>query len=482
MNKDPIQLNRIAIPREVLALVPPAMARRLKAIPIEANEDRLSVVIADVEDDLALTQIEAHTQRTVHAFPALRPTDLERALQRYYPTNLAVDDGSPLAVFEGLVHRALQMRCSDIHIDPDDEGGYLRLRIDGLLRVDRTLSEDLARDLAMAVKVAANLDIAEKRMPQDGQINLAVAGEDIAMRVATVPTIHGEKVTLRILATATVDEELTTMDALGMDDLHLTMFQRALTVSHGLILLSGPTGSGKTTTLYAALRALQAPGTHHIVSIEDPVEIPLPGITQVHVDSERVSFNGALRSVLRHDPDIIMIGEIRDAETADIAVKSAMTGHLVFSTLHTNDAIGVISRLLNLGVPKDQLAATLRLSVAQRLVRVPCPHCMDWDPADAHFETLFGDALNMEQPYPVAKGCSLCAGTGYAGRTGLYEMIPLTPALREGLLKEATEMQLATLAFDAPGQRTLQQDGLIKAARGRTTLDEVQRVTYTGET
>jgi type IV pilus assembly protein PilB len=482
MNKQAIELNRIAIPREVLALVPPAMARRLQAIPIEADEDRLSVVLADVQDDVALTQIEAHTQRTVQAFPVRHAEELDRALQRYYPANIAVDDGSPLAVFEGLVHRALQQRCSDIHIDPDDEGGCVRLRIDGLLRVDRTLNEDLARDLALAVKVAANLDIAEKRAPQDGQINLSVAGEDIAMRVATVPTIHGEKVTLRILATAAVDAELTTIDALGMDEIHLAMFRRALGVSHGLVLLSGPTGSGKTTTLYAALRDLQAPGVHHIVSIEDPVEIPLPGITQVHVDSERVSFNGALRSVLRHDPDIIMIGEIRDAETADIAVKSAMTGHLVFSTLHTNDAIGVISRLLNLGVPRDQLASTLRLSVAQRLVRVPCPHCVEWGAPESRLATLFGDLLDGEASYPIPKGCSLCAGTGYAGRTGLYEMIPLTATLREGLLARATDEELARVAFAVPCQRTLQQDGLIKAARGRTTLAEVQRVTYTGET
>lgn len=475
-----INLSKIVIPLEVLQVLSPAQARRFKILPVALDEDSLSVVMVNAEDDYALTQLEALTHRAIKVLQASRPDTVETAIRRYYPEGISSAEESPLGLFEQLVNRALQLHCSDIHLDPESNEGCVRLRIDGMIRIDRTLTSDRMHELVQAVKVAANLDIAEKRMPQDGQITMNTENEEVSMRVATVPTIHGEKVTLRILATAAVATELAELDALGMNETHFKMIHAALAHSNGLLLLSGPTGSGKTTTLYAGLRHLRQPGFRHILSIEDPVEIPLEGINQVHIDSDRVSFNGALRSALRHDPDVIMIGEIRDAETADIAVKASMTGHLVLSTVHTNDAVGVISRLRNLGVSRDQLTATLRLAVAQRLVRAPCEHCVKHVYATAQQKALWGDLLNQDITYPEPVGCPFCAGTGYAGRLGLYEMVAMNQSLRTMINEKWSDDAIAGEVFSHPRRYTLMQDGLAKAAAGKTTLDEVMRVTYAG--
>ena len=259
------------------------------------------------------------------------------------------------------------------------------------------------------------------------------------------------------------------------------MFANTLRTPHGIVLLSGPTGSGKTTTLYAGLRRIKESGELHILTIEDPVEIPLDGITQVRVDSERVSFNRALRSALRHDPDVIMIGEIRDAETADIAVKAALTGHLVLSTVHTNDAVGVVTRLLNLGVAPDLLASTLRLAVAQRLVRRPCPHCVEWVEPTMHVCERFGwDENHGTIRAPRAVGCPLCAGTGYAGRIGLYEMLAVNDDVRAAVQAGGNEEALRRAGFDAGRLPRLFEDGAAKILAGETTPEEVERVAALG--
>ena len=319
-------------------------------LPLAINRDRLQVVLADEDNALAVPQLEVRVGMPVQVLRAKDPQSVATFIRRYYPQTGSDVAGTPLGLFEEIVQRAILCRSSDIHLDPEPDGGRVRLRIDGMLRVDRQLPLASLGELVSAIKVAARLDISERRVPQDGQVTLRVAADEISMRVATVPTIRGEKMTLRILPTESLVAELSALDALGISEGHHQMLLSTLDQAHGILLLSGPTGSGKTTTLYAALRHLRRPGTRHILSIEDPVEIPLEGINQVHVDAERVRFNGALRSALRHDPDIIMIGEIRDAETADIAVKSALTGHLVLSTLHANDSASVVKRLLNLGV------------------------------------------------------------------------------------------------------------------------------------
>ena len=315
-------------------------------------------------------------------------------------------------------------------------------------------------------------------MPLDGQISLPLMDDVIDLRIATVPTIYGEHVTLRLL---TQDDggSLERIDKLGMSRKHHEMFSRAISCPNGIILLSGPTGSGKTTTLYAALRHLRKGADRHLVSIEDPVEKPVDGVTQIKVDSEgeRVTFNKALRSVLRHDPDIVMIGEIRDGETGDIAVKAALTGHLVLSTLHTNSAAGVTSRLGNLGIPPFMIASTLRLAIAQRLVRHPCPHCMSWVDADSLIRTAFGWDQDAEVKVPKVSGCSFCGNTGYSGRTALYEMIEIDGDIRKLVLQGADEPEICQMAFGRKKLPSLRLDGANKIIEGLTTVEEVEAVT-----
>jgi type IV pilus assembly protein PilB len=417
----------------------------------------------------------------IQVLRAKDPDVVPSIIRRYYPQLSAGVAGTPLGLFEEIVQRAILCRSSDIHLDPEHDEGFVRLRVDGMLRVDRQIPLERMTELVSAIKVASGLDIAEHRVPLDGQVTLESGDEEISMRVATVPTIRGEKMTLRILPTESLVAELADLDALGMSDVHHQMLLSALDQAHGVILLSGPTGSGKTTTLYAALRHLKRPGTSHILSIEDPVEIPLDGINQVHVDAERVSFNGALRSALRHDPDIIMIGEIRDAETADIAVKSSLTGHLVLSTLHANNAAGVVTRLLNLGVAPELVTSALRLVIAQRLVRQPCPHCMRWTAAGEDDCEWFGWTATDQLRVPKAVGCPLCNGVGYAGRTGLYEMVPMTREIRELIRDNAGEDRIASHIFDGARLTTLREDGAKKVLEGRTTIEEVRRVTFLGD-
>ncbi len=471
-----IDVNRVVADRAALKLVSARNAQRWGVLPLSVDEETLHVVLADEENEMAVIQLESHTGRTVNVLPASDGEAVTEAIQRYYATEDSENAGTPLGLLEDLVNRALQIRCSDIHVDPESSRGCVRMRVDGVMRIERELSLEETADVVSAIKVAASLDIAEKRIPQDGQLTLYSSGEEISMRVATVPTVCGEKVTLRILTTAAIAAELVHLDNLGMSERHFGFMRTALDNPNGVILLSGPTGSGKTTTLYAALRHLQQPGTHHILSIEDPVEIPLDGINQVHVDSERVSFNASLRSALRHDPDIIMIGEIRDSETADIAVKSAMTGHLVLSTVHANNAASVVSRLLNLGVTPELLASSLRLVIAQRLVRQPCRHCCTMERPSDDVIREFGWDPADEITVAHAQGCNLCANSGYSGRMGLYEMIPFGKRLREMVRQGIHEDDIAKDVFGTQGLPTLGRDGADKVRQGMTTIEEVRRV------
>ena len=475
-----IDVSKVIASNDAIKKVPSNIARRFGILPLSLNDDQLRVVLADPDNFAGVAQIESRTGLDVEILPCRNHSLVDGAIERYYPQGIE-DENSPLGQFELIVNRALQLRSSDIHLDPEDEFGFIRMRIDGLMRVDKQMPIEELLELVSAIKVSANLDIAEKRVPQDGQIVLQTNGAEISMRVATIPTIYGEKVTLRILSTDAVDSSLTTLDGLGMQEVHSKLFRAALNNSDGVILLSGPTGSGKTTTLYAALRHLKTPGTKHILSIEDPVEIPLDGINQVHVDSERVSFNKALRSTLRHDPDIIMIGEIRDSETADIAVKSALTGHLVLSTLHANDSLGVITRLLNLGVSKELVTSSLRLVIAQRLVRRPCEHCLEYEAPNTQLVEL-AKSLGFEKcpNVPATKGCEFCGYTGYSGRVGLYEMIPIDRTVREQIRDGISFDKIADDIFTKRELPTVVKDGLVKVFAGETTFEEVCRVTYLG--
>jgi type II secretory ATPase GspE/PulE/Tfp pilus assembly ATPase PilB-like protein len=479
MSVGQLNLKRISVPRDVLDLVPAAVARRAGLLPVARENSTLWVVSSGDADPALIVQLEARTGLTVRTRAVDDPGAVELAIRRYYPETSQSDAQGPLAELERLVSRALQARSSDIHIDPTGNAYRARIRVDGLLRDDRTLSRELAEEMISAVKVQAKLDIAERRVPQDGQIVMPVAGESLSLRVATVPTVRGEKLTLRLLGVGT-DEDLTAVENLGMSDTHLEMFRRALDSPQGVILLSGPTGSGKTTTLYASLRRLREDGTRHILSIENPVEVRIDGVNQVEVDpeGERVSFARALRSALRHDPDVLMVGEIRDGESCDIAIKSALTGHLVFSTVHANSAANVATRLLDMGVSPFLIGSAVLLIIAQRLVRRPCPHCMRTEPARPEDTHRFGldpcDAVQV----PVAVGCTYCGHTGYAGRLGLYEAIPIDKAIRRMLMGGANEEELAEEVFVRRGLPTLRRDGALKVLDGLTTWDEVDRVTY----
>ena len=476
-----IDLRRVVASQEALQTIPGPKARRLGVLPIAIHRDHLQVVVADEDNVMALGQLEMQIGWPIQVLKASDPDIIPAVIRRCYPQLAPAIAGTPLGLFEEIVQRAILCRSSDIHLDPEHDVGLVRLRIDGMLRVDQEISLERMSELVSAIKVASGLDIAEHRVPQDGQVTLESSGDEISMRVATVPTIRGEKMTLRILPTESLIAELAELDALGMSDVHHKTVLSALNQAHGVILLSGPTGSGKTTTLYASLRHLRRPGTHHILSIEDPVEIPLDGINQVHVDSERVSFNAALRSALRHDPDIIMIGEIRDGETADIAVKSSLTGHLVLSTLHANNSTSVVMRLLNLGVAPELVTSALRLVIAQRLVRQPCQHCVQWESPRTDDCEWFGWDPNETIRVPRTVGCPLCNETGYAGRIGLYEMVPMTRSVRELIRSDAGEDRIAAHVFGESGLLTLREDGADKVRRGRTTIEEVRRVTFLGD-
>jgi type IV pilus assembly protein PilB len=474
-----LDMRRVAAAQDALDRVPGAVARRLGLLPLAVEDDTLRVAARDMDDMAAQDQLESVVGMRIEAVPVESVDALETALRRYYPDTSVFGEGDgALVLLDRIVNRAMQIRASDIHIDPTAEAGVVRMRVDGRMRLDRQLDAATTAELIAAVKVMASLDIAEKRTPLDGNISMESMGDEVNLRVATIPTIHGERVTLRLLSREQVDD-LQGLASLGMGPEHYSLFLRTLAYPSGVIILSGPTGSGKTTTLYASLRHLRGSGALHLVSIEDPVEMPVPGVTQIRVDadSDRVTFNGALRSVLRHDPDVIMIGEIRDAESADIAVKAALTGHLVLSTLHTNDSVGVLTRLVNLGVSPYLVASTLRLAVAQRLVRRPCPYCMELAEPTPEARHLFGWDEDPDVRVPEPHGCSYCENTGHTGRLGLFEMVPLTASVRRLIVEGRSEDELARHVFEEQGNTTLRQDGAAKVLQGDTTVAEVQRVT-----
>jgi type IV pilus assembly protein PilB len=475
-----VDLKRVSIPRSVLELVPAPVARRTGLLPVARDNGTLWVASRDEAAPAALVQLEARTGLTVRLASVADPGSVATAIRRYYPDSALRQDDGPLGELEQIVSFALQGRASDIHVDPSDEDYHVRVRVDGLLRDERTLPREMAEELISAVKVQAELDISERRVPQDGQVVMRVGDEELSIRVATIPTVRGEKLTLRLLGSGVADEELSAIESLGMSEAHLTMFSRALANPQGVILLSGPTGSGKTTTLYASLRRLRQDGTRHILSIENPVEIPLDGINQVEVDAEgeRVSFARGLRSALRHDPDVLMVGEIRDSESCDIAIKSSLTGHLVLSTVHANSAANVATRLLDMGVSSFLLGSAVLLIVAQRLVRRPCPHCTRHEPLGEADAARLGLEGSEDASVPVAVGCMYCAGTGYSGRTGLYEMIPIDKTVKNMLMRGANEEEIAEEVFVRRGLPTLRQDGVQKMLDGLTTLEELDRITH----
>ena len=381
------------------------------------------------------------------------------------------DDAPIIRLINGLIAEAVRLGASDIHIEPFEQALIVRLRVDGVLREVLSLTPRIAAMLVSRVKVMAKLDIAEKRLPQDGRISLALGGKSLDVRVSTLPARMGERVVMRILDK---DQAGLRLADLGMSPSVLTALETAVREPHGIILVTGPTGSGKTTTLYAALAVLND-NSRNILTIEDPVEYAVHGIGQTQVNTKvGMTFAAGLRAILRQDPDVVMVGEIRDSETAQIAVQASLTGHLVLSTVHTNDAAGAVVRLRDMGVEPFLLASTLRLIIAQRLVRRLCEHCRAPEPADASAAALAGIAPG--QIHYRSVGCSHCAHTGYQGRIGVYEAIRVDDQLRRLIGQNASEQEITAAGLD----KTLGEEARRYILEGLTTVEEALRITGQG--
>ncbi len=446
--REGVSLDAIAEVRRLLGL--PLKLQTCKRAHFEAQlaeaygggERNAAEIVADVGQEIDLDQLMTE-------LPAV-----EDLLD-------AQDDAPIIRMINALLAQAVRERASDVHIEPYEQGSVVRLRRDGVLRDIAHPHRALHSAMASRIKIMASLDIAEKRLPQDGRIGLRLAGRQIDVRVSTLPTTHGERLVLRLL-----DKEAGQLglDALGMDGETKSAFGALLGQPHGIVLVTGPTGSGKSTTLYAALRQLDA-GRLNIITVEDPVEFDLPGVGQIQVNPRiELDFARALRAILRQDPDVIMIGEIRDLETARIAVQASLTGHLVLATLHTNDAAAAVTRLIDMGVEPFLLASTLRGVLAQRLVRRLCAHCRQPDDGAAVAGTRWR-----------AVGCPACGNTGYAGRVGIYELLKIDPKL-ERLIHDGRQEGELREAARAAGARSLADDGLRHVANGTSSFEELQRV------
>ena len=481
-----------------------------RLLPLELTETVLRVAVAGEPHNEAVADLAASYEREIELIP-VDPDELREGIRRSFAAAESVvelvhdldaagtGDGesgwdAPLADARDLatqppviryvnllIREAHDAQASDIHLEATREGLRVRLRIDGVLSELPAPPRGLQAAVISRVKLLAELDIAERRVPQDGRIRVRLEQRELDLRVSTVPTLHGESVVLRLLDRG---GRPVTLDELGMAPDTLATFRRLAERPHGILLATGPTGSGKTTTLYAAL-GLRHPSEEKVITVEDPVEYHLPSITQVPVNAKAgVTFATVLRSILRQDPDVLMVGEMRDAETAAIAVQAAMTGHLVFSTLHTNDAIGALTRLLDLKVEGYLIAATVEAVLAQRLVRRVCRDCREpYDPDPSVVALLANKPVNADRPgkahggVPLqrGRGCTTCRGTGYRGRIGIYELLVMTDELKTALLRSPDISSLRALA-QRQGMTSLRQDGWIKAQAGLTTVEEVLRV------
>ena len=405
----------------------------------------------------------------------------ERAIESLYSSDSArqlremAEEAPIIELVNNLLSQAVDLSASDIHVEPGEEQFAVRMRVDGVLHTRLTQPVERFPAVASRIKLISGIDIAERRLPQDGRITTRISGREMDIRVSTVPCAFGESIVLRMLAKERDDLALKN---LGMESDHLAMFRSWLHTNNGIVLVTGPTGSGKSTTLSAALEETDD-GIKKIITVEDPVEYQMPNITQIQTHAEiGYTFARALRAILRQDPDVIMIGEIRDLETAEIAIRSALTGHVVLSTVHTNDAISSFTRLIDMGVEPFLVAAPMRGVQAQRLVRKACTHCA----ARIDPPALIREHLDRLPPrllgnrWVRVEGCDACRHTGYRGRTGIYELVPVSGEMQDRIVAGANLTELKKLALDQ-GHRTLLQDGLIKASHGRTTLEEVSRLT-----
>lgn len=465
--------TELRVDEALLRRIPASLLQRRRCLPVKGREGEHFLAGADPEDFFALEQVSriaGHAVVPAIAEPLAIEARLREALRRLAPDSAegAAEEIDPVEELDEIFKQAYVSRASDVHFVPGKEGIKVRLRVDGrLMDYPADYSLDEAASLLSRIKVLSGMDISEQRQPQDGGMSHRVAAErEFDIRVATMPTRWGERCTLRLLEQ---DAAGLTLAKLGMDDVILARFRRAIARPHGMLLITGPTGSGKSTTLYAALQEIVSPEIN-ILTAEDPIEKVIEGVSQVQV-SGKVSFASALRGFLRHDPDVIMVGEIRDAETTDVALKAALTGHMVFSTLHTNSAVSAVTRLSDIGAERFLIASTLAAVIAQRLVRRLCSHCKKPREADEREWDMLRYSGPMLQLYE-ATGCPFCTGSGYRGRIGLFETLWIDPPLAQLISDGGSEAELIAAAKD---YRTLWDDGRSKVLAGITSLSEVLR-------
>lgn len=481
-----VALDHYEIELKNAELLPRSVAEKLGAYPLFDVEDVATVGMIDPLDLRAVDQVRQLLKKEVD--PVLCEEDALRSVisrgysltplrsaaeaEEEYDADLTTGEEPIVAAVNHIIARAIDEGASDIHINPDEQTLHLRYRIDGLLQSRQGPPVSAHAALVQRLKVMAHMDLTQTRRPQDGKFRYQHHGEAYDLRMSTLPTVNGENVVLRILARG---GSILGFEELGMSPDMVEAMKRMLAAPHGIILVTGPTGSGKTTTLYTAISKLNTPD-RNVMTIEDPVEIRLPMVRQTQVNAEiGMTFAGTLRSILRQDPDVVLVGEIRDEETAQIAVQASLTGHLVLSTLHTNDAVGAVPRLMDLGVPAFAINSALLGVLAQRLVRRVCDHCKETAPADDITLRSFGLDPEERGAFVRGAGCGKCMDTGYRGRVGVYEGLTMTPGVQEAI-EAGGSPQTILRAAKADGMRLMWEDGLRKARIGLTTLDELSRV------
>jgi type II secretory ATPase GspE/PulE/Tfp pilus assembly ATPase PilB-like protein len=505
-----VDMDHFRIDGELFRSIPAELMLRYGFVPWRREGKVLVVVVSDPRDQPMFDELSALLSTPLKVAVGARSAIqsmlkksessqrvLEDATEGFEIQLLKEDDGgedsltverltsdiSPIIrLVDSVIFSALQRRASDIHIETQDDAVHVKYRIDGVLQpAMRSLQKQFHSSIISRIKVMAELDIAEKRVPQDGRFKLRVPGKTIDFRVSIMPSVHGEDAVIRILDKESISEQFTELrlDILGFPELELRRFRKYITEPYGMVLVTGPTGSGKTTTLYAALSEIKSI-EDKIVTIEDPVEYQLKGITQIPINEKKgLTFARGLRSILRHDPDKIMVGEIRDPETAQIAIQSALTGHLVFTTVHANNVVDVLGRFLNMGVEPYQFVSALNCVLAQRLVRLICVHCKR--PATiteaALVESGLDPAMLANTRFFEGAGCIECGGTGYKGRTAVCELLDLTDRIRDLILDRRPTSEIKKAARDE-GMRFLRDSAVEQVLLGRTTLREINKVTF----
>ncbi len=501
------------IEKEIVRLVPEKLARHFGVIAISHEGSYINIVMAEPANIVAIDNIRSNTGYEIIPLLSTRK-EINEAIEKYYGESdmvadipdlkdisfsaeaeeakerenvdlaqlkVQVKDPPVVRYVNSILFRAIEERASDIHLEAAETEIFVRNRVDGVLRQLPPPPKKTYPAIVSRIKIISNLDIAERRLPQDGRTKAKIGAKEVDIRVSIIPTIYGEKVVMRLLDKSTM---LMGLEELGFDKNELGKFKEAVSSPYGMILLTGPTGSGKSTTLYGALNYINSP-EKNIITVEDPVEYELRGINQIQVRANiGLTFASCLRTILRQDPDVIMVGEIRDKETAEISIQSALTGHMVFSTLHTNDAVSVITRLAYMGIEPFLISSALRLSIAQRLVRRICPKCKVPEKVSEEVLRRIAEDVNVkgkEVTFYKGEGCPDCNNKGYRGRVGLYELFQITPEVRKAINASKSEEEIKNIAKEQQKMVTLREAGIKKALAGITSLEDVLTSTLTYE-